>query len=128
MIDVYLEYSFILILAMSGASLLLLLPLIIIQNFVHRKYLDPIYFNTEHFNEYELMSFTSLPLSALKVLAYARAIVFPGTMKKRFPSKILSPSKNPAIYALALITIVLLIFCSAVLVNTLISATVYYSI
>lgn len=104
-----------------------LLPLLIIQTQIFKKTLDPIYFNSNYFNEYELNIFDSFPLIFMKTLAYVRAIIFPQTMRKRFTLNILNRKDYPFLYLLALLTIIILIICTVILINTAISAAIFYS-
>ena len=118
MIDTYYKLSFILIMGMSAAVIVGLIPLLIIQSFIYKKLFDPTYLNTKHFSLYEVSVFDSLPLSLIKTLAYIRAIIFPKTMLKRFKTRILNPKDKPIVYFLALLTILIIVFCSLVLINT----------
>ena len=118
MIDTYYKLSFILLMGMSAAVIVGLIPLLLIQSFIYKKVFDPTYLNTNHFSLYEVSIFDSLPLSLIKTLAYIRAIIFPKTMLKRFKTRILNPKDKPIVYFLALLTILLIVFCSLVLINT----------
>jgi len=127
MLDIYFQITFILIMSMAVIVFLGLLPLLIIQTQIFKKTLDPIYFNSNYFNEYELNIFDSFPLIFMKTLAYVRAIIFPQTMRKRFTLNILNRKDYPFLYLLALLTIIILIICTVILINTAISAAIFYS-
>lgn len=127
MLDIYFQITFILIMSMAAITIVALVPLLFFQTLIYKKILDPIYFNSNHFNEYELNIFDSFPLCFMKTLAYVRAIVFPKTMRKRFNNTILTARDNPFLYLLALLTMLVIIICGVILINTAISAILFYS-
>ncbi len=127
MIDTYFRLSFILIMAMSAIAIVVFIPLLLIQHFIHKKVLDPIYFNSKHYSDYELEIFTSFPLFLVKTIGYIKAIVFPNTMRRKFKNNILNSKDRPIVYFLALLTILILIFGSLVIINTgVVGAFIYF--
>lgn len=112
---------------MSAAVIVGLIPLLFIQHFIYKKVLDHIYFNSKHYSAYELAIFDSFPLFLIKTIGYIKAIVFPKTMRRKFKNNILNPKEKPIIYLLALITMLIIIYCGIILINTGISAIFYYS-
>lgn len=104
----------------------ILIPLLFVLHFPFKKYLDPIYFNENHFSLYELLTYKSFPLVYIKVLTYIRAIVLPITMRKRFNDNILARKDHPVVYALSLISIITLAYSTLVLANTLFFSVIYY--
>ncbi len=112
--------------AMSAIGVAGFLPLLIIQYFIYKKIFDPIYYNSKHYTAYELSIFNSFPLYFIKTIGYIKAIVFPGTMRRKFQKNILIPKDMPVIYTLACTTILILIFAAAVLINTGIVAVFIY--
>ena len=127
MIDTYIKTSFILLVAISIIGIVGFLPLLVIQHFIHKKILDPVYFNNKHYSEYELNIFSTFPLFFIKTLGYIKAIVFPKTMRKKFQTNILNPKENPITYLLAWVTMLILIAGFFILINTAISAYFHYS-
>ena len=127
MIDTYIKISFILLMAMSVIGIIVFIPLLLIQHFIHKKYLDPIYFNSNHYSDYELVIFTSFPLLLIKTLGYIKAIVFPNTMRRKFKNNILTSKKHPIIFILAWITMIILICSVLIMINTAISAYFHYT-
>lgn len=126
MIDTYIKISFILLMAMSVIGMVGFIPLLIIQYFIHKKILDPAYFNSKHYSEYELSIFRSFPLLLIKTLGYIKAIVFPNTMRRKFKNNILIPKENPITYLLAWLTMIILICGALIIINTGISAYFHY--
>jgi len=127
MIDAYIKISFILLMVMSVIGIVGFIPLLIIQYFIHKKILDPTYFNSKHYSEYELSIFRSFPLLLIKTLGYIKAIVFPKTMRRKFENNILIPRENPITYFLAWLTMIILIVGGIIILNTGISAIFHYS-
>lgn len=127
MLDKYILISTVLFLGMGASIFIVMLPLLIIQHFIYKNVLDPKYFNIEHFSLTELSIYNSSPLLLIKTITYIRAIVFPATMRKRFALKIIKPNENRLIYILALLTMLMIIYCGLVLLNTGIMAIFYYS-
>lgn len=113
--------------SMSVIGLVGVLPLLLAQYFIHKKILDPTYFNSKYYSQYELTIFTSFPLLFVKTLGYIKAIIFPNRMRRKFKNNILKPKENPITYFLALLTIILLIAGAMIIVNTGISAIFYYN-
>ena len=126
MLENYILISTILFLAM-GASVVTLLPMLFIQHIIHKKILDPTYFNSKHYSSYELAIFDSFPLFFIKTIGYVKAIVFPGSMRRKFKEDILNSKEHPVIYLIALLTMLIIIFCGLVLINTGIMAVIYYT-
>jgi len=127
MIDKYIIISTVLFLGMGGAIFIVLFPLLLVQHFIYKKTLDPTYFNNNYFSLHELAIYNSFPLFLIKTIAYIRAIVFPRTMRKRFESKIIIPKENKVTYFLAWISMLIIIYCGIVLINTVIMAVLFYS-
>lgn len=127
MLDQYVLISTILFIGMGTTLFAVLLPLMIIQHFVFKNFLDPKYFNKNHFNQYELGIFNSFPLLFMKILVYVRSIIFPKTMTNRFKNRILNPKENPMIYFLSLITMLIIIYSAFVLINTSGMAIFFYA-
>lgn len=126
MLDTYFKISFMLIMVMSVIAIVGFIPLLLIQSFIYKKIFDPVYFNENHFSSYELSIFNSFPLLLIKTLVYIRAIIFPSTMLKRFNNYILTNKNKPIIYTLALLSILILIFGAAVIINTGIVGVLIY--
>ena len=108
-------------------SLLVTVPLttvlLLIQYYIHKKILDPTYYNTNHFTAGELVIFSSGFFFYLyKTLAYVRAIVLPKTMRKRFEEDILTFKDHPVIYLLACFTMLLIAYGGLVIINFFIAA------
>jgi len=127
MIDTYIKISFILLMVISVIGIVGLIPLLLIQHFIHKKILDPIYFNNKHYSPYELNIFTTFPLLLVKTLGYIKAIVFPNTMRRKFKKNILTPKTNPITYLLAWLTMIILICGALIIINTGISAYFHYN-
>ena len=127
MLDNYIYLSTYLFIAMGIALIIIFAPLLVILHFSYKKHLDPNYFNEKHFSFYELGIFQSFPLVYLKILTYIRAIVLPGTMRRRFSENILSIKDQPALYMLSLIAMIILGYCALVLINMVALAVVYYT-
>ena len=127
MLDNYIMISTVLFLGMGAAIFIALFPLLLAQHFVYKKLLDPTYFNNNYFSLNELAIYNSFPLFLIKTIAYIRAIVFPKTMQKRFETRIIKPKENKFIYFLAWLTMLIIIYCGLVLVNTAIMAIFHYS-
>ena len=127
MIDKYIVISTVLFLGMGVAIFIVLFPLLLAQHFIYKKLLDPHYFNNNHFSLYELSIYNSFPLFLIKTITYIRAIVFPKTMLKRFKTKIIDSRENRAAYFLAWLAMLIIIYCGAVLVNTVVMAILFYS-
>jgi len=113
--------------SLSAIGLVGFIPLLVLQHFIHKKILDPIYFNRDHYSSYELQIFSTFPLLIIKTLGYVKAIVFPSTMRKKFKNNIISPKENPGIFILAWLTMLILIFGGLVLINTAVMAYFHYS-
>jgi len=127
MIDKYIIISTVLFLGMGGAIFIVLFPLLLVQHFIYKKTLDPTYFNNNYFSLHELAIYNSFPLFLIKTIAYIRAIVFPKTMQKIFESKIIIPKENKVIYFIAWASMLIIIYCGIVLINTVIMAILFYS-
>lgn len=126
MIDSYIRISFILLMAMSILAIVGFIPLLLIQHFIHKKILDPIFFNSKYYSSYELEIFTSFPLLLVKTIGYIKAIVFPSTMRRKFESNILVPKNHPATFILAWITMIFLILGGLIIINTFFMAYFHY--
>lgn len=113
--------------AMSIIAIVGFIPLLLVQHFIHKKTLDPIYFNNEYYSDYELEIFTSFPLLLIKTLGYIKAIVFPKTMRRKFKNNILIPKENPITYLLAWITMLFLIIGGLIMINTGFMAYFHYT-
>ena len=103
---------------MSAIGAVVFIPLLFIQHFIYKKIFDPIYFNSKHYTDYELSIFDSFPLFLIKTIGYIKAIVFPGTMRRKFEHNILNPAERPVIYFLAWASIIMIAFAAIVLINT----------
>ncbi len=112
---------------MSVISIVGFIPLLLIQHFIHKKILDPIYFNSKHYSDYELGIFTSFPLLLIKTIGYIKAIVFPNTMRRKFEKNILSAKNNPVTFLLAWLTMIIIICGGLILINTAVMAYFHYS-
>jgi len=126
MLDSYINFSTYLFIGMGIGIFCILIPLLFVLHFSFKKLLDSIYFNENHFSLYELSIYKSFPLVYIKVLAYTRAIVLPGTMRKRFKNNILIRKDHPVIYTLSFISIIILAYSTIALVNTFIFSIIYY--
>jgi len=127
MLDKYIMISTVLFLGMGAAIFIALFPLLLAQHIVYKKLLDPTYFNNNYFSLHELAIYNSFPLFLIKTIAYIRAIVFPKTMQKRFGTRIINPKEKKFIYFLAWLTMLIIIYCGLVLVNTTIMAIFHYT-
>ncbi len=127
MIDSYIRLSFILLMSISAIGIVVLIPLLYIQHLIHRKTLDPIYFNKKYYSDYELHIFKTFPLLLVKTLGYIKAITFPKAMRRKFKHNIIKPEDNILIATLAWLTILILIIGGLVLINTGISAIFHYN-
>lgn len=126
MLDSYIQLSFILLMIIVAIGLVGLIPLLLIQHFLHKRKLDPIYFNSKHYSNYELQIFASFPLLLVKTIGYIKAIVLPNTMRRKFKVNIINSKDEPVIFFLAWLTMMLIIFCAIVLLNTAVSAFFHY--
>ena len=124
--ETYIKISFILLMAQSVIGIIGFIPLLLIQHFIHKKILDPIYFNSKHYSDYELSIFSTFPLLLLKTLGYINAIVFPGAMRRKFKTNILNPKDNPITHTLAWVTILILICGGIIIINTFIAGGLMY--
>jgi len=104
-----------------------LIPLLLIQHFLHKAKLDPTYFNGNHFSKYELEIYTSFPLLLVKTIGYIKAVVFPETMRRKFKENIIKPKDEPLIFTLAWLTMIIIILSGIILINTAISAFFHYT-
>jgi len=127
MIDSYIKISFILLMAISILAIVGFIPLLLIQHFIHKKVLDPFYFNNKYYSSYELEIFSAFPLLLIKTLGYIKAIAFPNTMRRKFKKNIINARENPVIFFLAWLTMIFIICGSIILINTVISAFFHYS-
>jgi len=127
MLDSYIKLSFILLMTMSVIGIVGLIPLLLIQHFIYKAKLDPTYFNSKHYSNYELEIFTSFPLLLVKTIGYIKAVVFPNTMRREFKENIIKPKDEPVILFLAWLTMIILILCVIILINTAISAVFHYT-
>ena len=118
MIDIYFKFSFILIMLMAVAIFVVFIPLLVVQHFLHKKLLDPVYFNSQYYSQYELEIFNSFPLMFIKTLGYIKAIALPSKMRRKFENDILSRRDHPAIYSLAILTLIILFLCALIIINT----------
>lgn len=112
--------------AMSIIAIVGFIPLLLIQHFIHKKILDPIFFNSKHYSSYELEIFTSFPLLLVKTIGYIKAIVFPSTMRRKFESNILIPKNHPTTFVLAWVTMIFLILGGLIIINTAFMAYFHY--
>ena len=110
-----------------SVSLVIIIPLLLIQHFIYKRILDPTYFNSKYYSAYELAIFGSFPLFLIKTIGYIKAIVFPKTMRRKFKNNILKPKENPVVFLLAWATMLIIICCALILINTGIMAIVYYT-
>ncbi|VAW55726.1 hypothetical protein MNBD_GAMMA07-2403 [hydrothermal vent metagenome] len=100
--------------------------LLLIQYYIHKKILDPTYYNSNHFSAGELVIFSSGFIFYLyKTLAYVRAIALPKTMRIRFKENILTYKNHPFIYILACFTMLLIAYGGLVIINLIIFASFY---
>ncbi len=128
MLDTYLRISFILSMAMAINGIVGLIPLLLLQHFIFKKTLDPTYFNNKYYSNYEISIFDSFPLFLIKTIGYIKAIVFPGTMRRKFKENILNPKERPVIYLLALLTIIILFISGLIIINIgVMSAVLYFT-
>ncbi len=118
MIDAYFNISFILIMLMVGAIFVIFIPLLFVQHFLHKKLLDPVYFNSHYYSQYELEIFNTFPLMFIKTLGYIKAIALPSKMRRKFVEDILNRRDHPAIYSLAILTLLILLLCTLIIINT----------
>ncbi len=126
MFENYMEASFILIMIASLVAILFLIPLTLIQYYMHKKILDPTYYNSDHFSEGELVVFTSgLIFYVVKTLVYIRAIALPKTMRIRFKKDILTYNEHPLVYLLACFTMLLIILGGLTVFNTIIAFSLW---
>jgi len=117
MLELYMRISFVLFAILAAAMIFGLIPLLFIQTFIYKKIFDPVYFNNNHYSDYELSIFNSFPLFLIKTLGYIKAITFPKTMRMKFEKNILNNKKKPFIYLLAWITMLIIIYGGIVIIN-----------
>ena len=117
MLELYMRISFILFAIFAAAMIFGLIPLLFIQTFIYKKIFDPIYFNNNHYSDYELSIFNSLPLFLIKTPGYIKAITFPNTMRMKFEKNILNNKEKPFIYFLAWMTMLIIIYGGVVIIN-----------
>ncbi|VAW52673.1 hypothetical protein MNBD_GAMMA07-2780 [hydrothermal vent metagenome] len=108
-------------------SLVITVPLttilMFLQYYIHKKILDPTYYNTDHFSAGELVVFTTGYIFYLvKTLIYVRAITLPKTMRIRFKENILMFKDRPTIYLLAWFTLLLIAYGGLIIINIFIAA------
>ncbi|MCK4865617.1 MAG: hypothetical protein KAT06_09310 [Gammaproteobacteria bacterium] len=127
MIEEYIKLSFLFFMGMSIVAIIGFIPLLLIQHFIHKKILDPIYFNSKYYSDYELNIFNSFPLLLVKTIGYIKAIVSPNTMQRKFEKNILTPKENPITYILAWLTMIIIICGGLMLINTAIMAYFHYT-
>ena len=84
MFSQYIDYTFVAFFFGSLCLIGFVTLILFVQYFTLTKKLDRKYFNEKYYSVYELNTLNSFPLCVLKILVYQRAIVLPGTMKKRF--------------------------------------------
>jgi len=85
MFELYLQVSTRLSLILAVITIPILMPLLLLQYYIHKKLLDPTCFNINHFSEGELAFFTSAVIFYIsKTLVYVRVIALPSTMRKHF--------------------------------------------
>ena len=109
--------SFISFAILTAAMTFGLIPLLFIQSFIYKKLFDPIYFNNNHYSDYELSIFNSFPLFLIKTLGYIKAITFPNNMRMKFEKNILNNKEKPFIYFLAWMTMLIIIYGGVVIIN-----------
>ena len=117
MLELYMRISFILFAILTAAKIFGLIPLLFIQSFIYKKLFDPIYFNNNHYSDYELSIFNSFPLFLIKTLGYIKAITFLNTMRMKFEKNILNNKEKPFIYFLAWMTMLIIIYGGVVIIN-----------
>ena len=98
-------------------SMVLIVLITLIQLNALTKKLDPILFNRNHFNDFELHKFSVFPLSIFKIIAYQRAIILPFSMRRRFGYLDIRSHINIFDYILSLIVITLLFFVAIIIIN-----------
>ncbi len=125
MLDTYILISSILFLTTAGLQVVLFF-LLLLQHIIYKKILDPIYFNRNHYSEYELSIFDSFPLLLIKTLGYIKAIVFPNTMRRKFERNIIDQKKHRFIYFLAWTSMLIIIYGALILINTFIMGLLFY--
>ncbi len=108
MLETYMDFTAIVLLIL-GVTIPLSIILLLVQYYIHKKILDPMHYNTEHFSENELVIFKSgFIFYLVKSLVYVRAIALPKTMRIRFKKDILTFNDHPFVYLLACFTILLI--------------------
>jgi len=115
-------------LLITGGPLILLglIALIIIQSSRLKKRLDHLLFNSNHFNELELVAYNQFPLVMWKVLAYVRAIVFPKSMRKRFGDVDITSHVSTIDIFLAYLTIIIITLFILTFINAISSVILLY--
>ncbi len=125
MLDTYILISSILFLS-TIVFLIVLLLLLLVQHYIYKNIFDPIYFNRNHYSEYELSIFDSFPLLLIKTLGYIKAIVFPSTMRRKFKNNILNQKEHRVIYFLAWTSMLIIIYFGFIIINTFIMGLLFY--
>ncbi len=116
------DISIVLFGVIGASSIFLLIPLMLLQYTMHKKILDPTYYNTEHFSAGELAVFSSGFIFYLaKTLVYIRAIALPKTMRVRFKENILTFKDNPFVYLLASFSMLHIVLGALFAVNFIIA-------
>ncbi len=118
MFETYINVTAVISIIMAGIGILIVPSLLLIQYYIHRKILDPTYYNTNHFSEGELAFYAAGWIFHLsKSILYVRAIVLPKTMRIRFKEDILTFKEHPFVYSLAFFTILLIAYDIIALIN-----------
>jgi len=112
------DASFILMGVASLVAIFILVPVTLIQYYIHKKILDPTYYNTNHFSAGELVIFsTGFIFYLVKTILYVRAITLPKTMRIRFKEDIMTFKDNSIVYLLAWFTMLLIALGALSVIN-----------
>ena len=96
------------LLIVSGGAVPLIVLIGLFLHITMSKIFDLQLLNNKYFNEFELKTLNSFPLSILKTLAYIRGTVAPNTIKKRFKGFDFRNQLSSTIYLVNIFWVVLL--------------------
>jgi len=117
MLESYMNITAIIVVALWGLAPAIVI-LLLVQYYIHKKILDPTYYNTDHFSSGELVVLTTGFIFYIhKTLIYVRAIALPKTMRKRFKEDVLTYKEHPVIYLLACFTMLLIALGALSVIN-----------
>jgi len=122
MLEFYMDITVATVVALWGLAPTIII-LLLVQYYIHKKILDPTYYNADHFSVGELVILTTGFIFYIhKTLIYVRAIALPKTMRIRFKKDIMTFKDHPIVYLLACFTMLLIILGALSVINFFIAA------